>query len=120
MATWTDSRNVNGTVATTTQTQIGSDINLPANQSWRVFSVFGAHSIGGTFQMTVDSLPGANFSWIQNTLNDHEIGDGALGYPQNTVINGPAVIKFFATNSAATTGLASAQLNYQVTARAAN
>jgi len=116
MATWTDSRNVTGTVATTSQTQLGSDINVPSNQTWRIFNIFGAHSQGGTFQLTVDSLPGGNFSWIQNTLNDNEIGDGALGYPQNTTIKGPAVIKLFVTNASASSGTGRAQLNMQVTA----
>jgi len=97
MATWTDSRNVTGTVATTSQTQLGSDINVPSNQSWRIFSIFGAHSQGGT-------------------LNDNEIGDGALGYPQNTTIKGPAVIKLFVTNASASSGTGRAQLNMQVTA----
>ena len=116
MSTWTDSRNVSGTVATTTQTQLGNDINIPSNQTWRIFNIFGAHSIGGTYQMTVDSIPGGNFSWIQNTLNDNEIGDGLNGYPQNTTISGPAVLKLFVTNSAGTSGTGRAQINYQVTA----
>ena len=116
-STWTDSRNVSGTVATTSQTQLGNDINVPSNQTWRLFNIFGAHSIGGTYQMTVDSIPGGNFSWIQNTLNDNEIGDGLNGYPLNTTISGPAVIKLLVTNSAGTSGTGRAQLNYQVTAR---
>jgi len=116
MATWTDSRNVTDTVATVSQTQLGSDINVPSNQTWRIFNIWGAHTMGGTYQMTIDSLPGGNFSWIQNSLNDNEIGDGLNGYPQNTTIKGPAVIKLFVTNSAATSGRGRAQINMQVSA----
>ena len=32
-STWSDSRVVSGTVAATAETQIGSDINIPANQT---------------------------------------------------------------------------------------
>jgi len=116
-STWTDSRNVSATVAATAQTQVGNDINVPSNQTWRLFNIFGAHTQGGSFQMTVDSIPGGNFSWIQNNVNDNEIGDGVLGYPLNTTIAGPAVIKLLVTNAAAGSATARSQINYQVTAR---
>ena len=35
-STWSDSRVVSGTVASTSESQIGSDINIPQNQTWLI------------------------------------------------------------------------------------
>ena len=43
MATWSDSRVVTGTVASTSETQIGSDINIPQNQTWLIGGLFASH-----------------------------------------------------------------------------
>ena len=52
-STWSDSRVVSGTVASTSETQIGSDINVPQNQTWLLNGLFGAHPQGGTFRIAV-------------------------------------------------------------------
>ena len=48
-STWSDSRTVSSTVASASETQIGSDINIPQNQTWLINGLFGAHPQGGTF-----------------------------------------------------------------------
>ena len=119
MSTWSDSRVVSGTVASTSETQIGSDINVPQNQSWLISGVYGAHPQGGTFRLAVDSLPGMNGTYIQNSVDIGSLSAAGNGsaeiYPQNFVVAGPAVVQLFTSNQAATSGTAKAMLNYQVT-----
>ena len=67
MATWTDSRVVSGTVASTAETQVGNSINIPQNQSWLVTSLYFVHPQGGTGRIGIDSLPGLNGVMIQNS-----------------------------------------------------
>tara|TARA_Y100000004_G_scaffold19689_1_gene20216 strand:- start:207 stop:575 length:369 start_codon:yes stop_codon:yes gene_type:complete len=118
-STWSDSRVVSGTVASTAESQIGSDINIPANQTWLINGLFGAHPQGGTFRIAVDSLPGMNGVRIQNSKAGGSLSDAGNGsaeiYATNFVVPGPAVVQLFTTNDAATSGTATAMINYQVT-----
>tara|TARA_Y100001970_G_scaffold252934_1_gene327140 strand:- start:2137 stop:2505 length:369 start_codon:yes stop_codon:yes gene_type:complete len=118
-STWSDSRVVSGTVASTSETQIGSDINVPQNQTWLLNGLFGAHPQGGTFRIAVDSLSGMNGIRIQNSTDGSTLSAAGNGsseiYPANFVVQGPAVIQMFTTNDAATSGTAKAMINYQVT-----
>ena len=117
--TWSDSRVVSSTVASASESQIGSDINIPQNQTWLINGIFGAHPEGGTFRIAVDSLPGMNGIRIQNSADGNVLSAGGNGsseiYPANFVVQGPAVVQMFTTNTTATTGTAKAMLNYQVT-----
>jgi len=118
-STWSDSRVVSGTIAATAETQIGSDINIPQNQTWLINGLMAAHPQGGTFRIAVDSLPGMNGVRIQNSTVTKALSDAGNGsaeiYPANFVVQGPAVCQFFCSNSASTSGLAKAMINYQVT-----
>ena len=118
-ATWSDSRVVSGTVASVSETQIGSDINIPQNQTWLINGMFGSHPQGGTYRIAVDSLPGMNVVRIQNSVDGGTLSAAGNGsseiYPSNFVVQGPAVVQFFTTNAAATSGTATAMVNYQVT-----
>jgi len=118
-ATWSDSRVVSGTVASVSETQIGSDINIPQNQTWLINGMFGSHPQGGTYRIAVDSLPGMNGVRIQNSVDGGTLSAAGNGsseiYPSNFVVQGPAVVQFFITNAAATSGTATAMVNYQVT-----
>ena len=118
-STWSDSRVVSGTVASAAETQIGSDINIPANQTWLISGIFGSHPQGGTFRISVDSLPGMNGVRIQNSQEVKALSAGGNGsaelYPTNFVVPGPAVVQMFTTNAAASSGTAKAMISYQVT-----
>jgi len=118
-STWSDSRVVSATIASASETQIGSDINIPQNQTWLINGLMAAHPQGGTFRIAVDSLPGMNGVRIQNSTVTKALSDAGNGsaeiYPSNFVVQGPAVLQFFATNAAATSGTATAMVNYQVT-----
>ena len=119
MATWSDSRVVTGTVASTSETQIGSDINIPQNQTWLIGGLFASHPQGGTFRIAVDSLPGMNGVRIQNSVEGGTLSAAGNGsseiYPTNFVVSGPAVVQMFTTNNAATSGTSVGMINYQVT-----
>jgi hypothetical protein len=119
MATWSDSRVVTGTVASTSETQIGSDINIPQNQTWLIGGLFASHPQGGTFRIAVDSLPGMNGVRVQNSVEGGTLSAAGNGsseiYPTNFVVQGPAVVQLFTSNNAATSGTSVAMINYQVT-----
>jgi|TARA_R110000824_G_scaffold235271_1_gene424017 hypothetical protein len=118
-ATWSDSRVVSGTVASVSETQIGSDINIPQNQTYLINGLFAAHPQGGTYRIAVDSLPGMNGVRIQNALVGGSLSAASNGsaeiYPANFIVQGPAVVQLFTTNAAATSGTATGMINYQVT-----
>ena len=71
------------------------------------------------FRIAVDSLPGMNGVRIQNSVDGGTLSAAGNGsseiYPANFVVQGPAVVQFFTTNAAATSGTATAMVNYQVT-----
>ena len=119
MATWSDSRVVTGTVASTSETQIGSDINIPQNQTWLIGGLFASHPQGGTFRIAVDSLPGMNGVRVQNSVEGGTLSAAGNAsseiYPTNFVVQGPAVVQLFTSNNAATSGTSVAMINYQVT-----
>jgi len=118
-ATWSDSRVVSGTVASVSETQIGSDINIPQNQTYLINGLFASHPQGGTYRIAVDSLPGMNGVRIQNALAGGSLSAASNGsaeiYPANFIVQGPAVVQLFTTNAAATSGTATGMINYQVT-----
>jgi hypothetical protein len=118
-STWSDSRVVSGTIASVAETQVGSDINIPQNQTFLINGLFAAHPQGGTYRIAVDSLPGMNGVRIQNSVDGSTLSAAGNGsseiYPANFVVQGPAVLQFFVTNDAATSGTATAMVNYQVT-----
>ena len=76
MTTWSDSRVVSGTVASTAETQVGSDINVPQNQTYLVTGVYFTHPQGGTGRMAIDSLSGLNGTYIQNSNDPLQLASG--------------------------------------------
>jgi len=114
---WTDSQNVSSTVATTSETQLGSTIQIPQGQKFDIYTIYFSSNVGGTGRMEIDTYPSAQFKWIQNGDNEDELGDSGsgTGYPTAIQVNGPASLKLYTTNSAATSGTSRAQINYRVT-----
>lgn len=117
--TWSDSRIVTSTTASAAETQIGTDINIPQNQTWLINGIYGVMARGGNFRIAVDSLPGMSGSRIANTTVGGSLSAAGNGsaeiYPANFVVQGPAVVQFFGTANDATSGEQTAMLNYQVT-----
>ena len=59
-STWSDSRVVSGTVASTSETQIGSDINVPQNQTYLINGIFGSQYTAGTVYIGDSQASGQN------------------------------------------------------------
>jgi len=118
-STWSDSRIVTSTTASASETQIGTDINVPQNQTWLLNGIYGSMARGGTFRIAVDSLPGMNGVRIANSTETGALSAAGNGsseiYPANFVVQGPAVLQFFGTAADATSGVQQAMVNYQVT-----
>ena len=116
--TWSDSRVLSATVASTSETEVGS-VNIPSNQTWLINGLFGAHAQAGTFRIAVDSLPGMNGVRIQNSVDPNSLSAAGNGsseiYPANFVVQGPATVTMFVSNLAAGSATAKCMINYQVT-----
>ena len=118
-STWSDSRIVTSTTASAAETQIGTDINIPQNQTWLINGIYGALARGGTFRIAVDSLPGMSGTRIANSTETGALSAAGNGsseiYPANFVVQGPAVVQLYGSASDGTSGLQQAMINYQVT-----
>ena len=109
MATWTDSFERSGTVASTSKTQVGADINCPAGEVWDLIHLIGGHPQGGSMLYGVDKLPGINGQFPQSTAAAMTALEAIAPGSQNAIntrVTGPAVIQLFTENAAATSGTA--------------
>jgi len=116
--TWSDSRVLTATVASVAESEVGS-VNIPSNQTWLINGLFSSHPQGGTFRIAVDSIPGMNGVRVQNSVDGGTLSAAGNGsseiYPANFIVQGPATVTMNTTNAAATSGTATAMINYQVT-----
>tara|TARA_Y100000296_G_scaffold67142_1_gene79631 strand:- start:374 stop:727 length:354 start_codon:yes stop_codon:yes gene_type:complete len=117
MAQYASGRVTSATVASTAETTVET-INVPSNETWMIYSIFGAHPQGGTVSLIIDQLPGGNFTWLQNSTTITNSGTN-LPHAVAIPINGPATVKTAVTNAAATSGTAKVALFYNVSTRGA-
>ena len=115
MAQFSSSRVTSATVASVSKTTVAT-INVPSNEAWVIYGVYGAHPQGGLMSLDIDQLPGGNFAWIQNETAITAT-ENNLPYSVAIPINGPATIKTEVTNAAATSGTAKVMVMYNVTTR---
>jgi len=115
MAQYSSSRVTSATVASTSKTTVAT-VNVPSNEAWTIYGIYGAHPQGGTVSLDIDQLPGGNFEWI---MNETAITATENNLPYNIAIgiNGPATVKTEVTNAAATSGTAKVMIMYNVTTR---
>jgi len=117
-STWSDSRVLTATVASVAESEVGS-VNIPSNQTWLINGLFSSHPQGGTFRIAVDSIPGMNGVRVQNSVDGGTLSAAGNGsseiYPANFIVQGPATVTMNTTNASATSGTATAMINYQVT-----
>jgi hypothetical protein len=109
MAQWVDSFERSGTVASTSKTQVGTDINVPGGERWDLVHLIGGHTTGGSMLYAVDKLPGINGQFPQSTAGAMVALENVAPGSQNalgTVVTGPAVIQLSCENAAATSGTA--------------
>jgi len=115
MAQYSSSRVTAATVASTSKTTVAT-INVPSNETWLIYALWGSHPQSGLVSLDIDQLPGGNFSFI---LNSSTIGLTADDPPHAIAIpiNGPATVKTEVTPDANTSGTARVMIMYNVTTR---
>ena len=121
MAQWSDSIVNTGTVAATTETQVGSTISIPNNQDWLITSLWSMHISGGTARISIPQLSGMRGVYMINSEGGDSLSPAADGssiwYNTNFVVKGPANIELYVTPTANTSDLAYFMINYQVTSK---
>jgi len=121
MPTWTDGRVIEtASVAATTETQIGSTIQVPNNQNWLVQSLYWAHAGDGTGRISVGSLPGMNGVYPVNSNDPGSMGSvaGTSGaHPTSFIVNGPNTIDAYITPDSSSSTVGQFYMRYTVTQR---
>ena len=118
MAQWTDGQvQETASVAATTETQLGSNINIPQNQTWQIQSLYWAHAGDGTGRIAVDSIPGMTGVYAVNSNDPGSMGTNAgtaLTHQVNFVIPGPAVVSAYITPDSSSSTVGQFAMKYQV------
>jgi len=121
MSQWSDSIVNTGTVAATTETQVGSTISIPNNQDWLITSLWSMHIAGGTARISIPQLSGMRGVYMINSEGGDSLSPAADGssiwYNTNFVVKGPANIELYVTPTANTSDVAYFMINYQVTTK---
>ena len=121
MAQWSDSIVNTGTVASASETQVGSTISIPNNQDWLITGLWSMHSQGGTMRISIPQLSGMRGVYMINSEGGESLSPGADGssiwYNTNFVVRGPANIELYQTPTANTSDTAYWMVNYQVTTK---
>jgi len=124
MANWTDSQvQETASVAATTEQQLGSNINIPQNQTWQIQSLYWAHAGDGTGRLAIDSLPGMTGVYAVNSNDPGSMGTNAgtaTAHMVNFVIPGPAVVSAFITPDSSSSTVGQFVMKYQVSAGSGN
>ena len=111
MAQWSDSIVNSGTVASVSETQVGSTISIPNNQDWLITGLWSQHSQGGTARISIPQLSGMRGVYMINSEGS------SIWYNTNFVVRGPANIELYVSAKAATSDVAYFMVNYQVTTK---
>ncbi len=118
MTQWTDSQvQETASVGATTETQLGSNINIPQNQTWQIQSLYWAHAGDGTGRIAIDSIPGMTGVYPVNSNDPGSMGTNAgtsLVTPVNFVISGPAVVSAYITPDSSSSTVGQFAMKYQV------
>lgn len=121
MAQWSDSIVNSSTVASASESQVGSTISIPNNQDWLITGLWWQHSQGGTARISIPQLSGMRGVYMINSEGGDSLSpatDGSsIWYNTNFVVRGPANIELYVTPTAATSDVAYAMMNYQVTTK---
>tara|TARA_Y100001963_G_C6579718_1_gene352825 strand:- start:134 stop:499 length:366 start_codon:yes stop_codon:yes gene_type:complete len=118
MTQWTDSQvQETASVASTSETQLGSNVNIPQNQTWQIQSLYWAHAGDGTGRIAIDSIPGMTGVYPVNSNDPGSMGTNAgsaLAHPVNFVISGPAVLSAYITPDSSSSTVGQFAMKYQV------
>ncbi len=114
---YSDSQVMNATVASTSETSLGS-IQIPAGRQYVITSLW-CGGVGGTYRIEVDTYPSMNGQYVQNQGDPTNIGP-SIKTDTNLAISGPATLSGYITNTASTSTSCNLQVNYIDSAGATN
>ena len=118
MATWTDNQvQETASVAATTETQLGSNVNIPQNQTWQIQSLYWAHAGDGTGRLAIDSIPGMTGGYPVNSNDPGSMGTNAgtsMTHLVNFTVSGPAVVQAYITPDSSSSTVGQFAMKYQV------
>jgi len=118
MTQWTDSQvQETASVASTAEAQLGSNINIPQNQTWQIQTVYWAHAGDGTGRIAIDSIPGMTGVYPVNSNDPGAMGTNAgtsMVHNVNFVISGPAVVSAYITPDSSSSTVGQFAMKYQV------
>ena len=99
MVNFTDGQVLAATVATTSETSLGT-INIPSGRAYQITNLWCAGT-GGTFRAAADILPSMQGVRIQNSTDPTNIGAN-IKYDESILLTGPSELTIYISNSAAT------------------
>ena len=114
---YTDSQILNATVASTSETSLGS-FSIPAGRSYTITNLW-AGGVGGTFRIAVDTYPSMQGKYMQNSTSPTEMG-ATNTHPVNIALSGPAELTGYISNAAATSTSCNLMVEYIDSAGATN
>ena len=96
--------NSNTAIATVSETSLGK-INIPSGRTYQVTGIWCgmANGGGGTYRLSIDTYPQANFKYVVNS----DSNKATLNHPldnTNVLIRGPAELEVLSTALSATSG----------------
>ena len=121
MAQWTDSQTQStASVASAVEVQLGSNINIPQNQTWQIQSVYWAHAGDGIGRIAVDSIPGMTGKYQVNSNDPGSMGTNvgtSMAHAVNFVIPGPAVLSAYINPDSSSSTVGIFVVKYQVSTK---
>ena len=109
---FTDSQVMSATIASSAKSEVSS-ISVPAGRVYSLTGIYGGHTSGGNFSVTIDTYVSLQGEYLQNALTGIAGSEnGARPYPINIEAIGPCTITGYVTNANASTGTASIMIQY--------
>jgi len=110
---FTDSQTIQATVASTSETEVGS-VQVAAGRQFTITGLYGGHSSGGTYRIKVNTYPTLQGVYLQNNLSGISMAAAANGniYRTNLVLLGPCTITGYVTNATNSSAKAGIMFNY--------
>ena len=115
---YTDSQVFSATVATTSETSLGT-VNVPSGRSYLITSLWAGLAGGGTYRIAIDTYPSMQGVRIANASDPTNIGANPP-YSENISVSGPAEITVYVTNLSATSTRCVCNMEYIDSAGATN
>jgi len=109
MSQFSDSQVLSATVASTSETSLGS-INIPAGRSYQITNLW-CGGVGGTYRIAVDTLPSMQGVRVQNSDNPTIVGS-TISNNESILVSGPSELTAYISNTAATSTVCKLMVEY--------